>query len=231
MIEAARLSELQANLGYEFGDPSLLARALTHASADSVASNERLEFLGDRVLGLVIAEGLHREYPDETEGMLALRFNALARGEACAAAAEAAGLSEYVVLASSEAASGGRGKAAILAGVCEAVIAAIYLDGGLAAARAFIERYWADYSKSLGSDMRDSKTALQEWAQSRTRAGRGTPSYRMVKREGPDHAPRFWVEVSVRGEAPEMGEGRSKREAEQAAARALLARLRSNSSE
>jgi ribonuclease-3 len=230
LIDAECLSELQANLGYEFADLSLLVRALTHASADSVASNERLEFLGDRVLGLVIAEALHREFPDESEGMLALRFNALARGEACAAAAEAAGLSQYVVLASSEAASGGRRKAAILAGVCEAVIAAIYLDGGLCAARGFIERYWAEYTKSLSSDMRDSKTALQEWAQSRARAGRGTPVYRIVKREGPDHAPRFWVEVSVRGEPPEIGEGRSKREAEQAAAASLLARLRTVSS-
>jgi ribonuclease-3 len=229
LIEAARLSELQAQLGYVFNDPSLLVRALTHASADSIASNERLEFLGDRVLGLVIAERLHREFPDETEGMLALKFNALARGEACAAAAEAARLPEFVVLASSEAASGGRRKAAILAGVCEAVIAAIYVDGGLAAARAFIERYWAEYTKSLGSDMRDPKTALQEWAQSRA-GGRGTPIYRMVKREGPDHAPHFWVEVSVSGESPEIGEGRSKREAEQAAAAALLARLRQVSS-
>jgi ribonuclease-3 len=225
LIEAARISELQAQLGYAFNDPSLLVRALTHASASSVASNERLEFLGDRVLGLVIAERLHREYPDETEGLLALKFNALARGEACAAAAEAAGLSAYVVLASSEAASGGRQKAAILAGVCEAVIAALYLDGGLAAARTFIERYWAEYMKSLASDMRDPKTTLQEWAQSRA-AGRGMPIYRMVKREGPDHAPHFWVEASVNGEAPEIGEGRSKREAEQAAAAALLARLR-----
>lgn len=225
MIDAARLSELQAQLGYEFRDQSLLVRALTHASANSVVSNERLEFLGDRVLGLVIADRLHREYPDETEGMLALKFNALARGEVCAAAAEAAGLPEYVVLASSEAASGGRRKAAILAGVCEALIAAIYLDGGLDAARSFIERYWTEHIKSLRSDMRDAKTALQEWAQSRAGAG-GTPVYRTVKREGPDHAPHFWVEVSVGGEAPETGDGRSKREAEQAAAAALLARVR-----
>jgi ribonuclease III len=230
LIEATRLAELQVQLGYKFNDPSLLVRALTHASANSVASYERLEFLGDRVLGLVIAERLHCEYPNEAEGMLALKFNALARGEACAAAAEAAGLSEYVVLASSEAASGGRRKGAILAGVCEAVIAAIYLDGGLAAARQFIERFWAEYMKSLGSDMRDPKTALQEWAQSRVGGSRGTPVYRLVKREGPDHVPRFWVEASVNGEMPEIGEGRSKREAEQAAAAALLARLRETSS-
>jgi len=229
LIEAARLNELEERLGHRFGDPALLERALTHASANSSLSNERLEFLGDRVLGLVLAERLHREYPQDSEGELALRFNALARGEACAMAAEAAGLSGYVVLASSEDASGGRKKAAILAGVCEAVIAALYLDGGLAAARGFIDCYWTPVIASLGADMRDAKTALQEWAQSRPRGERSTPSYRLIRREGPDHAPRFWVEVSVSGETPQIGEGASKREAEQAAATELLARVRERS--
>ncbi len=226
MTDPVRLAELQERLGYTFGDVALLRRALTHASADSAGSNERLEFLGDRVLGLVIAARLHHDNPADNEGSLALKFNALARGETCAAAAEAAGLAEYVILAASEAASGGRRKTAILAGVCEALIAALYLDGGISPARAFIERHWAEPFKSLGADMRDPKTALQEWAQSRAREGRAAPVYRLVKREGPDHAPRFWVEVGVAGEQPEIGEGDSKREAEQAAATALLARLR-----
>jgi ribonuclease-3 len=226
LTDAGRLSELEERLGYTFRDTALLARALMHASANSAASNERLEFLGDRVLGLVIAEKLHHDYPEDSEGALALKFNAMARGEACATAAEAVGLSKYVVLASSEAASGGRGKAAILGGACEAVIAALYIDGGLAPARAFIERYWAEIFQSLSADMRDAKTALQEWAQARKRDGRTTPVYRQIKREGPDHAPRFWVEVNVAGEQPEIGEGSSKREAEQAAATALLSRLR-----
>jgi ribonuclease-3 len=224
LTDTERLAGLEDRLGHKFGDTALLMRALMHASADSTASNERLEFLGDRVLGLVIAERLHHDNPADSEGMLALKFNAMARGETCATAAVDAGLADYVVLAPSEAASGGRQKSAILAGVCEAVIAALYLDGGLAPARAFVERYWAGPFASLSEDMRDPKTALQELAQARAR--RETPVYRPVKRQGPDHAPRFWVEVSIAGEQPEMGEGSSKREAEQAAAAALLARLR-----
>lgn len=224
MTDTAHPAALEEALGHTFRDIALLQRALTHASASNDASNERLEFLGDRVLGLVIAEKLHHEYPSESEGVLALKFNALARGETCAAAAEAAGLAEFVVLASGEAASGGRRKAAILAGVCEAVIAAIYLDAGLEPARKFIERYWAPSFASLSSDMRDAKTALQEWAQAQR--ARTAPVYRLVRREGPDHAPRFWVSVSVAGEAEETGEGASKRDAEQAAATAFLTRLR-----
>lgn len=214
---------ISARLGHAFKDESLLARALTHASADAVHSNERLEFLGDRVLGLVVAERLHRDFPHEPEGVLALKLNALVRRDACAAAAQEAGLAEHVILAASEAASGGRRKNAILAGVCEAVIAALYLDGGYDVARAFIERYWDAQFANLGHDMRDAKTALQEWAQARS--SREAPSYKLVGREGPDHAPRFVVEVAINGEGAAVGEGNSKREAEQAAARAMLARV------
>lgn len=216
---------LEISLGHVFKDQALLDRALTHASKSAVASNERLEFLGDRVLGLVIAEKLHDLYPAAPEGVLALKFNALARGEACAAAADEAGLADHVILAASEAASGGRRKGAILAGVCEAVIAALYIDGGFEVARAFITRYWATAFASLSDDMRDAKTTLQEWAQGRQRGPRDAPVYKLVGREGPDHAPRFAVEVSISGEGAEIGQGSSKREAEQAAARAMLARL------
>jgi ribonuclease-3 len=212
---------LSSRLGHAFHDKSLIARALTHASADTVRSNERLEFLGDRVLGLVVADKLHRLYPDDPEGVLALKLNALVRREACAAAAERAGLADHVVLAASEAASGGRRKSAILAGVCEAVIAALYLDGGYDVARGFIERYWDEAFAKLGADMRDAKTALQEWAQAR----RDAPVYKLVGRQGPDHAPRFVVEVTIKSEGSATGEGNSKREAEQAAARTLLARV------
>jgi ribonuclease-3 len=218
---------LETSLGHVFKDPALLKRALTHASASAKASNERLEFLGDRVLGLVIAEKLHNLYPDAPEGALALKFNALARREACAVAADEAGLADHVILAASEAASGGRRKSAILAGVCEAVIAALYIDGGFDVARAFIERYWASAFATLNEDMRDAKTALQEWAQGRSRGPRDAPVYRLVGREGPDHAPRFAVEVSLAGQGAEIGQGSSKREAEQAAASAMLARLKS----
>ncbi|HSM96618.1 MAG TPA: ribonuclease III [Rhizomicrobium sp.] len=217
------MSELEARLGHSFRDKDLLARALTHASASSVVSNERLEFLGDRVLGLVIAEKLHHLFPQDPEGILALKLNALVRSEACARAAEKVGLGEFLVLAQSEIASGGRKKAAILAGGCEAVIAALYLDGGFAVARAFIEKNWEEQFSGLGRDMRDAKTALQEWSQAKK--GGAAPVYRLIKREGPDHAPRFAVEVSVAGQESVTGEGGSKREAEQAAARAMLAKL------
>ncbi len=217
--------ELEARLGHVFRDKALLQRALTHSSANSVASNERLEFLGDRVLGLIIAEKLHALYPEDAEGALALKFNALARREACVAAAEAAGIPAHLILATSEAGSGGRRKAAIVGGAMEAVVAALYLDGGFEVARAFVEKYWADAFANLGRDMRDPKTALQEWAQARKGKARAAPAYHVVSREGPDHAPHFVVEVRVDGEAPAAGEGRSKREAEQAAARAMMERL------
>ncbi|MDE2184724.1 MAG: ribonuclease III [Alphaproteobacteria bacterium] len=218
------LTEFEERLGYRFKDPGLLKRALTHASARSERSNERLEFLGDRVLGLIIAENLHTLYPSDSEGALALKYNALVRGEACAAAAEAGGAADHIILASSEAGSGGRRKVAILAGTCEALIAALYLDGGLEAARRFVDRLWADQFAQLGSDMRDPKTALQEWAQGR-KGDNGAPAYTLVGRDGPDHAPRFAVQVSVSGKGFETGTGGSKREAEQDAARKMLARL------
>lgn len=194
---------------------------MTHASADSVASNERLEFLGDRVLGLIVAERLHSLYPNDAEGGLALKFNALVRGEACAAAAEAAGVAEHLILARSESGSGGRRKVAILAGACEAVIAALYLDGGLDAVRTFIDRYWNDAFAALDTEMRDPKTRLQEWAQSRAPKA-GPPVYTVIGRQGPDHAPVFSVEVRVPGKDPQTGSGTSKREAEQDAARRML---------
>jgi ribonuclease-3 len=199
----------------------LLKRALTHSSANAKASNERLEFVGDRVLGLIVAEDLHRLYTDDPEGALALKYNALVRQEACARAAEAAGLGEQLILASSESQSGGRRKAAILAGACEAVIAALYYDGGMIAARRFIDCYWADQYSELGSDLRDAKTALQEWAQAR----KTSPLYELLDRDGPDHAPIFVVRVSLKGHEPSVGRGGSKREAEQEAARKMLEKV------
>jgi ribonuclease-3 len=222
-LTLSAFGNLEEKLGHHFSDPALLKRALTHASANAVISNERLEFLGDRVLGLIVAEKVHALYPDDAEGALALKFNALARGAACARAAEDAGLSEYLILAQSERASGGRHKPAILSGACEAIIAALYLDGGMAAARQFVERHWTGMFESLNSDMRDPKTRLQEWAQARGKNA-AAPVYALVAREGPDHAPRFVVEASVDGFAAERGEGGSKREAEQDAAAKLLSR-------
>lgn len=215
------LAALEDKLGHRFADPALLKRALTHASAVSALSNERLEFLGDRVLGLVVAETLHTRYPDESEGKLTVKLHALVRAEACAKVAEAVGLPAYVHLAGPGFDSP-RARAAILSDVCEAVIAALYLDGGMTAARAFIERYWAEMfdDPGQGAEMRDAKTRLQEWAQGR---GLPAPAYRETARSGPAHAPHFVIEAMVEGMTPETGEGGSKREAEQDAAAKLLA--------
>jgi ribonuclease III len=221
---SASLPDLEIRIGHDFADKALLRRALTHASADTNASNERLEFLGDRVLGLIVAERIYALYPGDREGDLALKFNALARRETCAQAALAAGLSAHLILAAAEAVSGGRRKLAILSGACEAVIAALYLDGGMAAARGFIDRFWGEAFAALNTDMRDAKTILQEWAQGHDQ-NRGMPNYRLVGRQGPDHAPHFMVEVDVEGLDPQQGCGGSKREAEQDAAAKLLERL------
>jgi len=215
---------LEERLGHRFRNHDLLKLALSHASIGP-ASNERLEFLGDRVLGLIVAERLHAEYPEEAEGGLAVRLNALVRREACAKAGEAAGLAPYLIMAASESGSGGRRKAAILAGACEAVIAAVYLDGGLEAARRFVLRYWEELFASLKPELRDAKTALQEWTQSGTQAQRAQPVYAVRQRLGPDHAPVFTVEVRVPGQESEQGEGSTKRDAEQDAARRMLLRL------
>ena len=219
------LSALEDKLGHRFADPALLRRALTHASAAAALSNERLEFLGDRVLGLVVAETLHARYPDESEGPLTVKLHALVRAEACARVAEAAGLSNHIQVAGLGHDSA-RARAAILSDVCEAVIAALYLDGGMKAARHFIERYWAEMfdDPGQGAEMRDAKTRLQEWAQGR---GLAAPQYRELARSGPAHAPHFVIEASVEGMASERGEGGSKREAEQEAAAKLLARASS----
>ena len=219
------LSALEDKLGHRFTDPALLQRALTHASAAASLSNERLEFLGDRVLGLVVAETLHARYPHESEGPLTVKLHALVRAEACARVAEAVGLPSYIQVAGPDFGSA-RARAAILSDVCEAVIAALYLDGGMKTARAFIERYWNEMfdDPGQGAEMRDAKTRLQEWAQGR---GLAAPIYRETTRSGPAHAPHFVIEALIEGLVPETGEGGSKREAEQEAAAKLLARVSS----
>ena len=173
------------------------------------------------MLGLLIAEDLIARFPDATEGELAPRFNALVRKETCAAVAREQGLDRDIIVAVSERAAP---TATILADACEALIAALYLDGGIAAARKFVTLAWVKHVEALSADMRDPKTALQEWAQS-SKGGRAAPVYEMLGRSGPDHAPRFRVSVRVKGMDAAEGEGASKREAEQAAARAMMERL------
>lgn len=221
---AETLDTLQARIGYVFQDQELLRRSLRHASLGGT-SNERLEFLGDRVLGLVVAERLFAHYPMTDEGGLAVRLNALVRRETCAKAAEAAKLGPHILMAKSETKSNGRTKTAILANACEALIAALYLDGGLEAARDFIFRYWEPMFEGLAPELRDPKTVLQEWSQSGALKKKVQPEYQLMDREGPDHAPAFTVEVRVLGHEPSTGRGLSKRQAEQDAARRFLHRL------
>lgn len=209
---------LEEALGHAFRDAKLLTRALRHASAGP-PTNERLEFLGDRVLGLAVAKLLLETHPNDTEGALAPRFNALVRLETCAAVAVDAGIAAHIVMAQSEAKSGGRSKAAILGDACEAVIGALFLDGGLDPALAFVERYWRGRIETVSGDMRDPKTTLQEWAQGRAL---GVPVYSVTARTGPDHAPEFTVEARIGADLLGQGKGASRRLAEQAAARELL---------
>lgn len=218
----AKLAALEDRIDYAFKDRALLREAVTHGSAFEGAKKrrdyDRLEFLGDRVLGLIVAERLLVEYKHEEEGELAPRLNALVNKHACAQAARAAGLGEAIVLSASEEASGGRNKDAILGDVCESVIAALYLDGGFDAAKAFVARFWGDAFDDVKTAPRDAKTAVQEWAAARKKG----LSYVVVEQSGPEHAPHFVIDIAVDGFPHERGEGSSKREAQRQAAAAFL---------
>jgi ribonuclease III len=223
---SAELQAFQGRLGHRFKTPDHLTRAVTHASIGTATrpDNPRLEFLGDRVLGLVMAEALLTADTQAREGQLAPRFNALVRKETCAAVAREIGLGDVLKLGRSEMLTGGRRKEALLGDAMEAVIAAVYQDAGFEAARALILRLWGDRIAAVEPDARDAKTSLQEWAQAR---GMPPPAYEESGRSGPDHAPMFTVRVTVAtGEAAEAAAG-SKRNAEQMAARNLLDRLES----
>lgn len=220
-------AELEQALGHRFEDRTLLRRALTHASAGDArhSNNERLEFLGDRVLALLTAQALLDRHPEAQEGDLAPRLNALVRGETCAEIAESIGVGAHLHMARSEAMTGGRRKAALLGDAMEALIAAVYLDGGQDAAAAVFERHWRARLEAQGEEAApiDAKTALQEWAQAR---GMAPPSYRMLERKGPDHAPSFTIEARLDSGAFALADGASKRVAEQAAATSLLDAVR-----
>jgi ribonuclease-3 len=216
--------EFEERIGYRFRDAALLEQALTHISALTGARNragsyQRLEFLGDHVLGLVVSDMLFRAFPKADEGEMSRRLADLVRKEACADVARAIELGEAIRLGASEANAGGRSRTAILADVCEALIGAIFVDGGYPAASTLIERLWSARMRTPARPLRDSKTALQEWAQAR---GLPTPAYREVERTGPDHDPEFRVIVELPDLMPAEGLGRSKRAAEQAAAAAML---------
>lgn len=222
---SAELRAFSERLGHDFARPELLQRALTHGSISTATrpDNQRLEFLGDRVLGLTMAEALFTADRAATEGQMAPRYNALVKGETCAAIARDIGLGDVLKLGRSEMLSGGRRKEALLADGMEAVLAAVYLDAGFEAARRVILRLWAARLATVDDDSRDAKTALQEWAQAH---GMGPPRYEQTARSGPDHAPEFAITVRLDDgrEANASGKG-TKRSIEQAAAAALLEQI------
>ncbi|WP_299288545.1 ribonuclease III [uncultured Tateyamaria sp.] len=217
----ADLKAFEARIGHVFNTPDLLIEAVTHASMSSPtrSDNQRLEFLGDRVLGLVMAEALLSADKAAAEGLLAPRFNALVRKETCADVARDIGLGDVLRLGRSEMMSGGRRKQALLGDAVEAVIAAVYLDAGFNAARDVILRLWADRIGRVEDDARDAKTALQEWAQAR---GLAPPRYVETARTGPDHAPVFTISAQLDTGAEASATAGSKREAQQSAAKALM---------
>ena len=218
-----KTAPLEKALGYKFKDRALLRRALTHASVrsqrDGGGDNERLEFLGDRVLALAIAELLVEIDPEATEGELARRFNRLVRREACAHIARELGLGSVLILSASESDSGGRNKDTILADACEALLGALFIEAGFDVSRGVVRHLWTPLADGAPRAAPDPKSALQEWAQGQ---GLALPEYVEVGRAGPDHAPRFTAEVRVGRMGPAQGEGANKRAAEQAAAAALL---------
>jgi len=224
-VSTPDLEAAQAVIGHRFRDQDLLTRALMHRSASGGAearSYERLEFLGDRVLGLVVAEMLYERFPREPEGFLARRHAALVRREALARVARRVGLGRHVIMSKGEEEAGGRDSDAILSDACEAVLGAAYLDGGLEPAARFIKAHWPTMMEEAAAPPKDAKTALQEWAQQR---GLPLPAYETVSAEGPDHSPVFTVQVSVQGHPAAAATGASKRAAAQAAAASLLETL------
>ncbi len=221
---SSELSAFCDRLGHSFAQPELLIEALTHPSVASTSrpDNQRFEFLGDRVLGLVMAEHLLQQDASAAEGKIAPRFNALVRKETCADVAREIGLGDVIRLGRSEMMSGGRRKEAILGDAMEAVIAAVFLDAGFEAAQKVVLAAWGDRPSRVREDARDPKTALQEWAQAQ---GMKPPTYKEVARSGPDHAPVFKIETRLESGTKATAEATSKRSAEQAAARLLLAKV------
>jgi ribonuclease-3 len=218
----SRFEDVSTQIGYRFSDQDLLVQALTHGSTQKHQGDyQRLEFLGDRVLGLVIAEHLFRAYPGHGEGELTAIHSGLVRGESCAAAGDTIGLSELVIIGTGERAKGMNLNRTVLGDVMEALVAAIYLDGGMDQARAFVLRTWEGLLKHPSMAVKDPKTFLQEWALARALP---IPAYSIVSREGPEHEPVFVVSVEVKGKQPALGTAKSKRAAEMDAADVFLKR-------
>jgi ribonuclease-3 len=219
-------AEIEARIGHAFNDPNLLITAFTHVSAlkaqrKRADSYQRLEFLGDHVLGLIVSDMLYRAFPNADEGELSKRLAELVRKESCADVARQLGLADDIKLGAVGASAGARLRKSVLGDVCEAVIGAIYLDGGYAAAAEFVARNWTERMQKPRRPLRDPKTVLQEWAQGK---GLPTPVYREVERTGPHHDPQFRVAVDLPGLASAEGIGSSKRAAEKVAASVMIER-------
>jgi ribonuclease III len=213
------LARLEERIGHTFSDPALIRAALTHSSAGLKENYERLEFLGDRVLGLAVAELLYARFQDETEGDLARRLASLVQGSFLAVVAQDIELGAHIVFSEAEAHAGGAENENILADVFEALIGALYLDGGFEKCRHMIETLWAGKLDTDSKPPQHPKTRLQEWAQSQ---GLPLPDYKIVGQHGPDHAPVFDIELTVKGFSPVRAQGRSRQVAERAAAEAFL---------
>lgn len=219
MSEKPSLSVLESRLGYTFQSRAWLEQALTHSSKSGSPNNERIEFLGDRVLNLVMAESLFKRFPQESEGALAKRHSALVQGRMLAVIAGIIGLGEFINMSDAERMAGGGGNENILSDAMEATLGAIFLDAGLDQARKVILTLWGDNIDTLTDAHQDPKTELQEWVQAR---GLPLPEYRIVSRSGPDHAPLFEVEVKVQGYEPIVAEGPSRRQGEKTAAQRMI---------
>jgi ribonuclease-3 len=222
------IAELERRIGYSFSDRDLLERALTHASVGEAGAkqrhNERLEFLGDRVLNLIVADELVGRMPEAAEGDLTRAYHQLVNYQACATVARAIGLGEALRLGGGAAKLGMRDNDKVLGDACEALIAALYIDGGMPAAHSFVATFWADQFADLKPATEDPKTALQHWALAR---GLALPRYDQVSQSGSAHKPSFVIEVSVEGVAPERATAGNKQEAGRLAAERLLAKLAS----
>ncbi len=222
----AATSEIEGRIGHTFADPALLVTAMTHVSALKPShrrgeSYQRLEFLGDHVLGLIVSDMLYRSFPNADEGELSKRLAELVRKESCADVAKSLGLADDVKLGAVGASASARLRKSVLGDICEAVIGAVFLDGGYAAAQQFVETNWTERMKKPRQPLRDPKTVLQEWAQGK---GLPTPVYREVERTGPHHDPQFRIAVDLPGLAPAEGVGGSKRAAEKVAASVMIER-------
>ena len=225
MKKSVDIERFEKRLGYTFKEPQYLLEALTHPSFSSTngADNQRLEFIGDRVLGLIVAEAIAKQDPEASEGKLAPRFNALVRKESCSGVAQEIDLGSVLKLGRSEMITGGRRKNAVLGDAMEAVLAAVYLDGGFLAAKDIILRLWAKRISGVELDARDSKTRLQEWAQARQLE---PPAYTLIDRSGPDHSPIFNIRVELKTGEQIRAKAGNKRDAEQAAAKMMLETLK-----